>query len=276
MEEATLHRLQPRTAAARAEARRDLPDRRARSSPTTRSSCSTRRGSRRRSSAGLAGVRDVPGEADRRRESRRGTASAPATRQRARRAGRRGARRRSRPSPSACSSCPTPRVLARIKEHWHADRKPANVMLVVDVSRSMGEQDKIAQAPSGLQVFLAPARPAGPRRAASTFSDDVHDAVPIAPVRDERAARCARRRRDLSADGATALTTPRATASASVRAPRRRQPHQRGRGAQRRPGHHSRSGARAVLAQLSAARASETRPSASSRSPTAPTRTRRR
>ena len=38
------------------------------------------------------------------------------------------------------------RVLARIKAAWREDRKPANVMLVVDVSGSMNDEDKIAHA----------------------------------------------------------------------------------------------------------------------------------
>ena len=49
---------------------------------------------------------------------------------------------------------PTPRVLAEIKDFWHADRKPANVELVVDTSGSMQADNKISQAIKGLQAFL--------------------------------------------------------------------------------------------------------------------------
>src|SRR5215208_94970 len=56
--------------------------------------------------------------------------------------------------PRLVLALPEPRVLAQIKEFWHADRKPANVQLVVDVSGSMGEEDKLGQAKKGLQLFL--------------------------------------------------------------------------------------------------------------------------
>ena len=46
-------------------------------------------------------------------------------------------------------SLPEPRVLAKIKAAWRADRKPANVMMVFDNSASMGEENKIDQAKEG-------------------------------------------------------------------------------------------------------------------------------
>jgi Ca-activated chloride channel family protein len=49
---------------------------------------------------------------------------------------------------------PEPRVLAKIKLAWHADRKAANVAVVVDVSGSMQDEDKLRQAQDGLRVFL--------------------------------------------------------------------------------------------------------------------------
>ena len=35
---------------------------------------------------------------------------------------------------------PEPRVLAAIKDAWRADRKPANVLLVLDTSGSMNDE----------------------------------------------------------------------------------------------------------------------------------------
>ena len=44
---------------------------------------------------------------------------------------------------------PEPKVLAKIKAAWRADRKPANVMMVFDNSGSMGEENKLEQAKEG-------------------------------------------------------------------------------------------------------------------------------
>ena len=49
-------------------------------------------------------------------------------------------------------------VLAEIKATWHADRKPANVELVVDVSGSMGAGDRLEQAKQGLRSSCASSR----------------------------------------------------------------------------------------------------------------------
>ena len=50
-------------------------------------------------------------------------------------------------------------MLARIKEAWRADRKPANVLVVLDNSGSMGEEGKMEQAKDGLKRFIAEAEP---------------------------------------------------------------------------------------------------------------------
>jgi Ca-activated chloride channel family protein len=56
--------------------------------------------------------------------------------------------------PTRVLSLPQPAVLARIKRAWREDRKPANIMLVVDVSGSMSEEGKLDQAKRGLQAFF--------------------------------------------------------------------------------------------------------------------------
>ncbi len=56
--------------------------------------------------------------------------------------------------PKRTLSLPQPRVLDRIKSAWREDRKPANVMVVVDVSGSMGEEGKLDQAKQGLKAFF--------------------------------------------------------------------------------------------------------------------------
>ena len=58
---------------------------------------------------------------------------------------------------------PEPRVLAQLKGAWREDRKPANVLLVLDTSGSMGDENRLENAKEGLRTFLAEAR----RRTAS-------------------------------------------------------------------------------------------------------------
>jgi hypothetical protein len=87
---------------------------------------------------------------------------------------------------------PTPRVLAQIKDFWHADRKPANVQLVVDTSTSMQEGDKITHAIKGLQTFL---RQLSPREGgASLFQRRAPRGREDRALRDQRP-RCAERSR---------------------------------------------------------------------------------
>jgi len=61
--------------------------------------------------------------------------------------------------PARLLSLPEPKVLARVRELWHEDRKPADIVLVVDTSGSMGDEDKLAQAQEGLDRFLTQLSP---------------------------------------------------------------------------------------------------------------------
>jgi Ca-activated chloride channel family protein len=54
---------------------------------------------------------------------------------------------------------PDPPVLAAIKHSWRRDRKPANILLVVDVSDSMRLQQRLDRAKAGLRAFLREAQP---------------------------------------------------------------------------------------------------------------------
>jgi Ca-activated chloride channel family protein len=56
--------------------------------------------------------------------------------------------------PKRVLSPPEPRVLAAAKNAWRADRKPANILLVLDVSGSMGDEHRLDRAKEGLDVFL--------------------------------------------------------------------------------------------------------------------------
>jgi Ca-activated chloride channel family protein len=112
---------------------------------------------------------------------------------------------------------PEPRVLARIKDAWRADRKPANVMVVFDSSASMSEEDKIGHALEGLVAFFRAAAPQD-RMGLTRFSTDI---VPLVPIRGMRAnrARLIEATRTIFPDGETAL---RDATLAGVRAVERR------------------------------------------------------
>ena len=80
--------------------------------------------------------------------------------------------------PRAVFELPEPRVLAAIKRAWHADRKAANVAVVVDVSGSMSAHDRLVEAQKGLHIFLRQFSPRD-RVGLFTFSDHVTTVVPI-------------------------------------------------------------------------------------------------
>ncbi len=82
---------------------------------------------------------------------------------------------------------PEPKVLAKIREAWRADRKPANVMVVIDNSGSMGEENKMELAKEGLRTFLRNAAPQD-RVGLMKFSSEVVPLVPIKPIRTNRGA----------------------------------------------------------------------------------------
>jgi Ca-activated chloride channel family protein len=118
--------------------------------------------------------------------------------------------------PTRVLALPAPQVLDRIRRAWREDRKPANVMLVVDTSGSMTEEDRLPQAKRGLRDFLALLSPAD-RVGLVRFSSSVHEVAPIAPVRRARPA-LLRRIRRLVADGDTALYDATNSAVRAVRA----------------------------------------------------------
>jgi Ca-activated chloride channel family protein len=89
--------------------------------------------------------------------------------------------------PKHLLALPDPRVLARIKSAWHADRKAANIMLVVDVSGSMQSENKLEQAKQGLQVFLKQLSPRD-RVGLIYFDDTIHTGHAIAPFKADHAA----------------------------------------------------------------------------------------
>lgn len=105
--------------------------------------------------------------------------------------------------PKRLLSLPEPKVLAEIKKAWHEDRKPANVLLVVDVSGSMNDEDRIGQARRGLLTFLDQLSPRD-RVGLMTFSGSTRTVEPIGLFADNGAA-LRSHVSELFADGDTAL-----------------------------------------------------------------------
>lgn len=104
--------------------------------------------------------------------------------------------------PKRVLSLPQPEVLARVKAAWREDRKPANVVLAVDVSGSMGEENKLEQAKQGLDAFFRQLSPRD-RVGLIFFNDKVYRGVPVQTFGSNRAQLVAKVR-DLLPGGETA------------------------------------------------------------------------
>ncbi|MEA2154797.1 MAG: Ca-activated chloride channel, partial [Solirubrobacteraceae bacterium] len=87
--------------------------------------------------------------------------------------------------PTRVLGLPEPRVLAEVKKAWREDRKPANVLLVVDTSGSMNDENRLRNAKLGLRTFLREVAPQD-RVGLSVFNDKVTPLSPIAPIRGNR------------------------------------------------------------------------------------------
>jgi Ca-activated chloride channel family protein len=105
--------------------------------------------------------------------------------------------------PKRALSLPEPRVLARIKQAWHNDRKAANIELVVDTSGSMSDENKLDLAKQGLHVFFSQLAPQD-RVGLISFNDKVNRAVPVVRFGSSRD-RLQGAVNDLFPDGQTAV-----------------------------------------------------------------------
>ncbi len=105
--------------------------------------------------------------------------------------------------PTSVLSLPEPRVLNEIVKAWRADRKPARVEVVLDVSGSMNEEDKLEAAKEGLVGFLKLLQPQD-EVALSVFSDAVIEVSRPVRIRGNRN-QLISRVEGLFADGNTSL-----------------------------------------------------------------------
>ncbi len=123
--------------------------------------------------------------------------------------------------PKRVLGLPEPRVLDSIKRTWRQDRKPANVELVLDVSGSMSQENRLARAKQGLEAFFREVSP-DDRVGLTIFSDRIQSLVPIAPFSQNRR-RLRALVRQLIADGGTAVYNATAQGLETVRALRDRE-----------------------------------------------------
>jgi Ca-activated chloride channel family protein len=105
--------------------------------------------------------------------------------------------------PERVLGLPEPRILAALKTAWRSDRKPANVLLVLDTSGSMAQEQRLRNAKSGLQAFLKEVAPQD-NIGLMTFSDRITPLAEIAPARENRP-RLRSLVSNLIADGGTAI-----------------------------------------------------------------------
>jgi Ca-activated chloride channel family protein len=105
--------------------------------------------------------------------------------------------------PERVLGLPSPRVMDRIRKAWREDRKPANVLLVVDTSGSMNDENRLARAKQGLETFFREVSP-NDRIGLMIFSDRIQPLVPLMPFREGRE-RLRGTVRSLIADGGTAV-----------------------------------------------------------------------
>ncbi|MCC6805124.1 MAG: VWA domain-containing protein [Anaerolineae bacterium] len=80
--------------------------------------------------------------------------------------------------PTAVLDVPAPDVIAAIQQSWAFVKKQADVLLVIDISGSMGNEGKIDQAREAALAFLSNMEPTN-RVGLVLFSDDVEIRVPL-------------------------------------------------------------------------------------------------
>jgi Ca-activated chloride channel family protein len=117
--------------------------------------------------------------------------------------------------PERVLGLPEPRVLSAIKRAWREDRKPANVLLVLDTSGSMNDENRLQRAKDGLEVFF---REVGPndRVGLTIFSDLIDPLHPIEPFA-QNGDRLKETTARLIAEGGTAFFDAAAEAFETVR-----------------------------------------------------------
>jgi Ca-activated chloride channel family protein len=88
--------------------------------------------------------------------------------------------------PKTVLEVPQPKVLVTVKDLWNAYRKESNIILVLDVSPSMDDQDKLKNALDGIRVFLDQIRDVD-QIGFIVFGGEVTELVPLGPATQTKA-----------------------------------------------------------------------------------------
>ncbi|MDX2162317.1 MAG: VWA domain-containing protein [bacterium] len=105
--------------------------------------------------------------------------------------------------PRAVLSVPAPEVIAAIQASWSVVKKQADVVMLIDTSGSMEDEDRIGQARAAAEAFMN-AMDSGNRVALWTFSDELLERVPLDNAESARQAMYSNIR-SLRASGGTEL-----------------------------------------------------------------------
>jgi Ca-activated chloride channel family protein len=87
--------------------------------------------------------------------------------------------------PKTLLAVPDPAVIATVQRSWQLVKKQADILLLVDTSGSMREDDKLRQAVEAMRVFLED-QPGKNNVGLMRFDSDVELMVPIGPLESNR------------------------------------------------------------------------------------------
>jgi Ca-activated chloride channel family protein len=87
--------------------------------------------------------------------------------------------------PKALLAVPDPAVIAAVQRSWQLVKKQADILLLVDTSGSMREDDKLRQAVEAMRVFLED-QPGKNNVGLMRFDSEVELMVPIGPLESNR------------------------------------------------------------------------------------------
>ncbi len=105
--------------------------------------------------------------------------------------------------PKTVLDVPDPQVVSAIQQSWSFVKKQADIWLVIDISGSMGDNDKIGQAKKAALAFLNEVEPQN-RVGLMAFNDEIYTLVDIDTL-EKNKAQLKEEINGLSANGSTAL-----------------------------------------------------------------------
>ena len=106
--------------------------------------------------------------------------------------------------PQTTLQMPNAAIIEQVQSYWFLTKRPANILLVVDTSGSMGEQNKLKEAQDALSTFLDQIQGDRDRVGLVPFASSVYGTVALQDIGTQRAA-LKNRVGAFKADGRTAL-----------------------------------------------------------------------